>query len=61
MRPVRRKRDWRRNRELPGRREPRTMRSGPLGEETYTHTNFKTKKHAGGANSPPSFSACVEL
>ena len=31
MRPVRRRRDWRRNREQPGRREPRLRTSGLLG------------------------------
>lgn len=38
MRPVKKRKDWRRNRELPEKREPREMRSGLLGEKrTLTH------------------------
>lgn len=43
MRPVRRRRDWRRNRELPERREPRMTRSGLLGgENLHIHACFNT-------------------
>lgn len=38
IRPVKRRRDWKRNRELPERREPRMMRSGLQGRK-HAHTH----------------------